>query len=450
MFKEGILNYGEQDIPEENYHHDVVIRKNIQRRQEISLKKEVSKETLLGRFKRLTIIGSALTASLAGNFAEYKYIHSKYNGSDATESAERPIYISGDSPELLEDTEDQKPHFVETPVHREITHIENRLEEDAPFYGERSSLVERKVPKKSEYYKAPHITYKHKVNKPGFHDVKPFGRETIYGNASESWRIIEALKYKTLTSAVERRYNLPSNLIMAMMIQESGAKEFLPNESGDGGFGLSHMQGETAKRFGLNTICHSLVCNGSNRSCKDDNGENLNHGKQLREMIESERLKASRENYDFRETLSKQDERLNHLANIDAVGRMLARAIDNWMPNNGRTGIKEIDSDPLKTALCVYTGTVNFNKYWNNVCRYIKEIDDVDKLHKEWKKHQEGSTTLDTYLCDFQRFNAINYDVKEYVESLDCYTSNNSPAVFNTYKQILPTHTEKFFKRVQK
>lgn len=417
---------------------------------------------ILQRIKYLSMIGSALTVAVGGYMVEHNTPHlDKGNENDGVvEDVDKNIYIPEDKPEVQELLEfknlkkDNKPKenkdvFIESIPNREITEIENKLEKEIPIYGEKAKEVKRIIPRPPECYKAPHIPYRHVTNRPGFPDVKPFGRETIYGNESMSWRIVEVLKYKVLTSAVERRYNLPPNLIMAMIIQESGGKEFLPNGSGDGGFGLSHMQGETSKRFGLRTICHSLVCNGSNRSCKNIDGVNLNHGKKLKDIINKEKAKASRENYDFRKTLANTDERLNHLANIDAVGRMLFKAILDWTPNNQRTGISEIDNDPFKTAVCVYTGTVNFNKYWKNICKYVEDIDNIEKLQKEWSKHEKGSkTTLDTYLYRLQHYNATNYGVNEYIK-LPCYTSNNSKAVLNLFKKILPKHKEHFFSHKQ-
>lgn len=440
MFKEGIQNHTESKVVKHQNNYG----------------KEKPAESGFQKIKRLSMISGALTALLAGGFAEYNHLHQKDHEKDGAEEVDKNIYLPEEKPEVQEiknakiqeniSTPRGKPVFIETMQNREITEIEIKLIKEIPIYGKEANLLERSTLKASEYYKAPHIPYRHVVDKPGFPDIKPFGRDTVYGNESSSWQIIEALKYKVLTSAVERRYNLPPNLIMAMIIQESGAKEFLPNESGDGGFGLSHMQGETAQRFGLNTPCHSLVCNGTNRSCKDENGNNLNHGKTLKNLIDKEKLRATTEDYDPRKTLSEEDERLNHLANIDAAGRMLARAINNWKPNSKKYGIKEIDDNPLKTAICVYCGTVNFNKYWQNIQKYIKEIDDTDKLQKEWakKEYKHSNTTLNTYLYKLQHYNALNYGVKDYV-NLPCYTSENSALALKTYKELLPNHNEHFF-----
>ena len=440
MFKEGIPNQSENKA--------IKLTNNYGEKE--------NREETFQRMSRLSIIGGALTALLIGGLAERDHLYKMDHEKDDQEEVNKNIYLPAEKPELQEIkevkfqekniTKENKPVFIETEINKEITNIEIQLLNETPAYGAEAKKLHREIPNSSEYYKAPHIPYKHLLDKPGFPNVKPFGRETIYGNESENWRIIEALKYKVLTSAVERRYNLPPNLIMAMIIQESGAKEFLPNESGDGGFGLSHMQGETAQRFGLKTPCHSLVCNGTNRSCKDNDGNNLNHGKTLKETIEKEKVKASEHDYDPRGKLSNEDERLNHLANIDAVGRMLARGIHNWKPDSRKYGIKEIDNDPLKTAICIYSGTVNFNKYWKNVQKYIKELDNTSKLQKEWgkKEHPHSDTTLNTYLYELQHFNAINYGVKEYVE-LPCYTSSNSPTVLKEFKKELPKHPLQFF-----
>lgn len=418
----------------------------------------------LNRTSKLAMIGGALTAIAMGSGFLIKD-HASNSFAESTDSANTAgselalnssIYLNENKPEFqeelsapnLQDVENaENPLFIEIPEFREITKIQEQLEREAPLYGKDRASVERSVPNKSEILKAPNIKYRHVVNKPGFKDVKPFGRETIFGNESMDWRIVETLKYKTLTSAVERRYALPPNLLMAMILQESGGAEFLANSINDGGFGLIHAQGEASIMYGLKTECHSLVCNGTNKSCKDENGHYLNHGKSIKEIIEREKSRGQLENYDFRETLSNVDERLNHLASIDLAGRIIFRALLSYTPQSRRTGIPEIDNDPLKSAICVYTGTVNFPKYWSNIKKYVVMLDNIDSLREMWNKKETGQTSMDTYLYRMQHFYAANYGVKDYME-LPCYSSNQTSAVSKTFKAILAKHDEsnQFFK----
>lgn len=421
---------------------------------------DINKPERLSRTSKLAMIGGALTAiAIASGFVIKDHANKAFAEQiDSSDSSgelalNSPIYLDGNKPEFQEELplinpqDAGNPLFIEIPEFREITKIQEQLAKEAPLYGEDRASVERTVPNKSEILKAPNIKYRHVINKPGFKDVKPFGRETIFGNESMEWRVIETLKYKTLASAVERRYALPPNLLMAMILQESGGAEFLPNSIGDGGFGLIHAQGEPAGRYGLETRCHSIVCNGTNRSCEDENGHYLNHGKSIKETIEREKTRGQLENYDFRETLSNVDGRLNHLASIDLAGRIIFRSLLNWTPQSRRTGIPEIDNDPLKSAICVYTGTVNFSKYWANIKKYVAMLDDIDSLREVWNKKEKGETTMDTYLYRMQHFYALNYGVQDYLE-LPCYNSYQTGAVSKTFKAILTKHDEnnQFFK----
>ncbi len=417
----------------------------------------------LNRTSKLAMIGGALTAIvIASGFVIKDHANKAFAEQiDSSDSSgelalNSSIYLNENKSEFQEEIptpnlQDAKNAgeqlFIEIPEFREITKIQEQLAKEAPLYGKDRALVERTIPNKSEILKAPNIKYRHVINKPGFKDIKPFGRETIFGNESMEWRIIETLKYKTLTSAVERRYSLPPNLLMAMILQESGGAEFLPNSIGDGGFGIIHAQGEPAGRCGLETKCHSIVCNGTSRSCKDENGHYLNHGKSIKEIIEREKSRGQLENYDFRETLSNIDGRLNHLSSIDLAGRIIFRSLLNWTPQSRRTGIPEIDNDPLKSAICVYTGTVNFSKYWANIKKYVALLDDVDSLREMWNKKEKGETTMDTYLYRMQHFYALNYGVQDYLE-LPCYNSHQTGAVSKTFKAILAEHDEnnQFFK----
>lgn len=84
----------------------------------------------------------------------------------------------------------------------------------------------------------------------------------IYGASGQESKLIRVLRYKNITDAVEDRYNLPSGVLLAMIMEESTGVDLLPNARNDGGFGLSHMQGATASEYGLHTFegCNCMVC----------------------------------------------------------------------------------------------------------------------------------------------------------------------------------------------
>ncbi len=178
-------------------------------------------------------------------------------------------------------------------------------------------------------------------------------RQRLYG------MILRSLRFQNISRRVEKKYGLPKNLILAMVMQESGGADLLPNSGDDGGFGLCHMQGYTASQFGLKTYdnCNKLVCK--------------KHGKMLRRLI-------TENNYD-RRVLIQLDDRLHPILNLDAAGRMLAYAAMG----------KQYKKTRLKTAIYVYAGKYNYAKYYKNVMHYRKILNDtsiIASVRKEFNR----------------------------------------------------------------
>lgn len=166
---------------------------------------------------------------------------------------------------------------------------------------------------------------------------------------------VRTYRFMTISRKVEIKYNLPKHLILAMIMQETGGADILPNSSDDGGIGLCHMQPATAKDFGLKTYkdCDKLIC--------------TEHGKQLRNLI----TKYNKERMD----LIPYDDRFHPILNLDAVGRMLAFHKTGW----------QIKDTPIKTAICRYSGTKKFDRYYKNVEYYRSKLNDP-KFFKEVEK----------------------------------------------------------------
>ncbi len=278
----------------------------------------------------------------------------------------------------------------------------------------------------------PQIPLYQKVHKPL--EIKNINMIGVVGpNGVSGWqgRILRGLRFKKASQAVEERYNLPHNLILAMLIQETSGADVLPNGVGDGGFGICHMQGSTAKRFRLNTYsgCYSLVCNGKDNgkrgSCKHK-GSFVNHAQQLHTIIK-------RENFN-RSVLVKFDDRLQPILCLDAVGRMLAEAMDK--PPGSNLYLRQVG--PLRRALYRYSGR---KEYFDKVAYVMRLLEDqkfIAQLRSDFNKLNPNmiingqKSGFDEYIKSMS-LDLDNYGLGEYVK-LPKYRPKNSEIVLKTYK----------------
>ena len=225
---------------------------------------------------------------------------------------------------------------------------------------------------------------------------------------------IQGLRWKCITDAVEDRYNLPHGFIFAMMLQETNGIEFLLNSKNDGGAGLCHMQPDMTHLFGLVTYndCNEHIC--------------FLDALALRKFIYKHRYE--------RALLARIDERLDHVKNLDAAGRMIAYYMS-------RTSI---DNGPLRSALRGYTGTTNYEGYWKNVKTFMNLLNDSSFLKKVEKKFNKINPNLiingkhsnfQGYLESYRKL-ADNYGLEEY-KALPKYLPKNSEIVKRTYKNYL-------------
>ena len=166
--------------------------------------------------------------------------------------------------------------------------------------------------------------------------------ERMYG------KVLRALRFKNITDAIEERYNLPSGILLAMIMQESSGEPLLLNGRDDGGAGLSHMQPAVAQDFSLKTL-------------NDASGlVNEAHGKELRYLVSNiPRYIAP---------LMMLDDRLNWLKNLDGVGRMLATYMS--------AGKIDRYDNVLQSMIARYSGAANFSRYYENIDFYMQLLND--------------------------------------------------------------------------
>lgn len=164
--------------------------------------------------------------------------------------------------------------------------------------------------------------------------------EKLYG------AILRAKRFENITEKVESKYGLPRNILLAMIMQETGGADMLPNCRDDGGIGICHMQSSTASLFGMKTHM------GFNKLVSKE------HGRILRNLIKTHK-------YD-RKKLIKYDDRFHPLLNVDAAGRMLF-----CYKQTKIRGLTHIQS-----AIRRYAGKYNYRHYWKNVEYYRKKLND--------------------------------------------------------------------------
>lgn len=259
---------------------------------------------------------------------------------------------------------------------------------------------------------------------------------TVGPHGVQGWqgRILRGLRFKDAAQAVENRYNLPEHLVLAMLIHETNGADVLPNGGGDGGFGICHMQGSTAKRFGLKTYggCYSLVCNGRNNGKRGSctyKGSFVNHAAQLHSIIK-------RENFD-RSRLVQYDDRLQPILCLDAVGRMLAEAMDK--PSGSNPYLKSVG--PMRRSLYRYSGRKEYFGKIAHIMRLLEDEKFLRQLRVDFNK-VNSSLTINGQKAGFDEYIALmsrdleNFGLREY-KKLPTYRPKNSDTVLATYKRYI-------------
>lgn len=211
--------------------------------------------------------------------------------------------------------------------------------------------VARKTPNLAGLIKKPiQLSYQELLKEPVFKNLNLIGKTTKYGVVGDSGKILRVERFENIAHAVEKRYRLPTNILLAMIAHETGGEVLLPNAHNDGGFGLCHMQPSLAVQFSLKTYqnCKSL--------------RSTAHGIALRkEMDKAGSMKNA-------VTL---DDRLHPILNLDAAGRMIAYYM--YGPK-----LKGLDS--FQTAICRYAGKYNYKKYLAEVNRFMNELNDINYI----------------------------------------------------------------------
>jgi len=270
------------------------------------------------------------------------------------------------------------------------------FEEEIPLPAEAEIVLENR-----ESYKSlvpENLEYQELYPEPSFENLNMIGSVRIMGVSGRSTderlygMILRSLRFKNITNRVEKRYGLPENLLLAMIMQETGGVDLLPNSSDDGGLGLCHMQPYMATLFGLKTYqnCDKMV--------------SKEHGLALRKLINNNNMN--------KKLLLQFDDRFHPILNLDAAGRMLAFYMKG----------KQTQPTPVQTAIYGYAGRYNYPEYYKRVKAYWKHLNDRDLIESIEEQFNEMNPNMKingaagnfkTYILVHQQQNR-NYGLDNY------------------------------------
>ena len=226
------------------------------------------------------------------------------------------------------------------------------------------------------------LEYSEKVTEPRFKNLNMIGQVETFGVKGTNFNeriygmVLRTLRFQNITRKVEEKYELPENLLLAMVMQESGGVDLLPNSSDDGGLGLCHMQPSMSVMFGLKTYddCKKLRC--------------TKHGKALRWLIQKHKFD--------RKQLVQYDDRFHPILNLDAAGRMLAYYMVG----------KQLKETKIQTAILGYAGRKNYEKYYENVMFFMEKLNNEDVIDAVEEKFNRLNPhlTIDGDKADFEDY----------------------------------------------
>ncbi len=184
---------------------------------------------------------------------------------------------------------------------------------------------------------------------------------------SMTGRIQRTMRWQPIYRAVETAHGLPKDTLAGMIMQESYGDPVQPNASNDGGLGLVHIQGTTARLYGLKI--HGSSNRDSDRS----------HGRSLREMLRQC-------NYDAA-CAQEYDDRAHVIKVLDAGARIV------------REGKEKHGTWDAGVRYYRAPGKVDRNLTW----RYLHDV-------KHWREGMQDPEELAKAARDFERRNGYSFE----------------------------------------
>ncbi len=202
-------------------------------------------------------------------------------------------------------------------------------------------------------------------------------------------RVQRALRFEPIFTAIEKKYGMPRGTLAGMAMKESYADPTQPNGTNDGGFGITHIQGNVAKAYGLQIF-------GDSHRAHDPK-----HGSQIRGMLEDCGWNPA--------CIEQYDERGHIIKVLDTAARIVTegkRAHGSW-----EFGV-EYYRGP---------GHVGKNvgwKYMHDARKFQEAYLSGElraKAEADFNRRNAGRFTWDMYLELFQKSSRANWDLEEYL-----------------------------------
>lgn len=255
---------------------------------------------------------------------------------------------------------------TEKPASKERVKEKSRRERDAL-----RTKVDRIPIGRYKNIRSPPLEYKTAVREISFAGVKLADHNTDVGRAQR------ALRFRNIAEAVGQRYGIDPLFLLGMIMQESYGDPTQPNEIGDAGLGLIHMQPSMASAYGLDLITDS-------NKLRD-----FKQGKKIKEAIDIE-------DADLKD-LIKYDDRFHPIKNIDAAARMLCDSF-------GKQG--------WWGALRRYAGRSSYPRRVFGYAALLRSRSFLARTEQDFKK-RNPNRSFHQYLSGFADMNR-NYGLDEY------------------------------------
>ncbi len=231
---------------------------------------------------------------------------------------------------------------------------------------------------------------------PNFKGVKLADKNSIVGRIQRTYR------WNKVTESVEKKYNIPTGTLSGLIMQESYGDPLQPNGSNDGGIGLIHTQGTTAKSLGLQIYGNSQF---------DADHE---HGMQLQDLFDTCNFKL--------ECIMQKDERANPLKNLDSIARYMLQG--QRKHNSWDAGVQWVrgPGHVNKRVGLAYLERVNaFKNAITDEDSLAVAKSDFEKRNNAFDRRQIGSTgkglSFEEYMSAFHEYSQKNFGLESYTTS---------------------------------
>lgn len=274
---------------------------------------------------------------------------------------------------------------------------ESRAEEESSLVNLLGETSGRRQPR-IDYSRIP-------VPKVGYHPINPEpdyrGIQLADEEGGYLGRLQRSLRWRPVTKAVERRYGIPENILLAMIMQESFGNPIQPNMQMDGGLGLMHMQPVVAHNYGLDVYGNEHVL------------DSRRYGRRLNQMLRECK-------WDMRCIMPK-DDRIHPVINLDCGGRIVMTGYQTH--RSWPSAVKHYFLPGFQRPKFIRLG----QRYWNNVNRFLsasRNQEAIRQAREDFNGRNAGfmvrypngtrrPASFDRYLGDFEGI-CENYGLPKY------------------------------------